>query len=155
MKRHIIFISISLIIISLTLYTCSQKQSPKGETSETCFRAAEGDTMWVLLNHIKADKCEQFEKFVHEILRPIVLKSEPINQQAINYFRSLHPVKMNKDSTYTYVFLMDPVFKNANYQVSYYLKKEYDEAKTKEYLKMFNECYASPQTGYTLIQSQH
>lgn len=47
------------------------------------------------------------------------------------------------------------MIQGANYQFSYYLKKKYDEEKTKEYLKMADECFASPQTGYTVVQSQH
>jgi len=30
-------------------------------------RATEGNTVWVLLNHVKPDKCKQFEEFIHEI----------------------------------------------------------------------------------------
>jgi len=33
-------------------------------------RAAKDDTVWVCLNHVKADKREQFEKFVHEMAWP-------------------------------------------------------------------------------------
>ena len=32
--------------------------------------ASSGDPMWVILNHVKADKRQQFEKFVYEILLP-------------------------------------------------------------------------------------
>jgi hypothetical protein len=40
-------------------------------------RAAEGERMWVLLNHVKADKWEQHERFVHHILMPAVEKVDP------------------------------------------------------------------------------
>jgi len=157
MKKQIGFISlIALLVAALFLLgtTKSNMQSVK-ETSSSLDRAAQGDTVWILLNHIKADKCQQFEKFVHDILWPIALESDPISQQVAHHTRVLHPVEMNEDSTYTYVFIMDPVIQGANYQFSYYLKKKYDEEKTKEYLKMANECFASPQTGYTVVQSQH
>lgn len=111
--------------------------------------------MWVLLNHIKADKCEQFEKFVHEILWPKAETADSIDLLVGNYTRVLHPVEMNEDSTYTYIFIMDPVIQNADYRYSHHLKNIFNEEKTQEYLKMVDECYASPQTGYTLIQSQH
>ena len=32
--------------------------------------ASPGESMWVILNHVKADKRQQFEKFVYEILLP-------------------------------------------------------------------------------------
>jgi len=149
---------LTAILILLIIFTCTKVKDEQASTdlASANIGAAEGDTMWVLLNHIKADKCEQFEKLVHEIFWPITKNSElAIDQQVAKYTRTLHPVKMNKDSTYTYVFIMDPLIQGADYGISSLLKKKYDEEKTKEYVKMFNECYAGPQTGYTLIQSQH
>jgi hypothetical protein len=35
-------------------------------------RAASGEPMWIRLNHVKADKRELFEHFIHDILRPAV-----------------------------------------------------------------------------------
>ena len=156
MKRFIYFtvFFILLFVLSIVLVSTDQKAQTTDVLQGSTMRAAKGDTVWIVLNHIKADKCEQFEKFVHEIFCPIVLKSEPINQQAAHYVRVLHPAKMNEDSTYTYVFLMDPVIPGASYGVMSYLKKGYGEEQAKEYSKMFGECYASPQIGYTVIQSQ-
>ena len=156
MKRFIYFtVFFLLIVFSMFMLNPNQNAQTTKDLSVATMRAAKGDTVWVLLNHIKADQREQFEKFVHEILWPIALESDPISQQVAHHTRVLHPVEMNKDSTYTYIFIMDPVIQGANYQFSYYLKKKHDEEKTKEYLKMANECFASPQTGYTVVQSQH
>ncbi len=157
MKKLMFFIGmvIALVIFVVFMSISDQKAQTTNTPSGSSIRAAQGDTVWVLLNHIKADKREQFEEFVHEILWPLADKLEPADQQVAKQTRVLHPVEMNKDSTYTYVFLMDPVITNANYQVMYYLKKGYGEEKAKEYSKMFEECYASPQVGYALIQSEH
>jgi len=157
MKRFIYFtvFFILLFIFIILMINTDQKAQTTKDQPESVMRAAKGDTVWVLLNHIKADKCEQFEKFVHEILWPIALESDPMSQEVGKYTRVLHPVEMNEDSTYTYIFIMDPMVQGANYKFSHYLKKKYDEQKTKEYLKMVGECYASPQTGYTVVQSQH
>jgi len=157
MKRFIYFtmVFILLFVFSIVLINTDQKAHATKDLTGSSVRAAKGDTVWVLLNHIKADKCEQFEKFVHEILWPVALKLDAIDQKVAKQTRVLHPVEMNEDSTYTYVFLMDPAIPNANYQVMYYLKKGYGEEKAKEYSKMFEECYANSQVGYTLIQSQH
>ncbi len=135
MKRFIYFtvVFILLFVFSIFVINPDQKAQTTKDLSGSTMRASKGDTVWVLLNHIKANKCEQFEKLIHEILYPIILESEPINQQAAHHARFLHPVKMNKDSTYTYVFLMDPVIHNANYQLMYYLKKGYGEEKAEEF----------------------
>ena len=156
MKRFIYFtvFFILLFVFSIFIINPGQKAATSNDLSGSLIRAAEGDTVWVLLNHIKADEREQFEKFVHEILWPVALKLDVIDQKVAKQTRVLHPIEMNKDSTYTYVFLMDPAIPNANYQVMYYLKKGYGEEKAKEYSKMFEECYARPQVGYMLIQSQ-
>jgi len=157
MKKFMFFIGvfIALGIFVVFMSISEQKAQTTKDLSGSTMRASKGDTVWVLLNQIKADKREQFEKFVHEILWPVALKLDPIDQKVAKQTRVLHPVEMNKDSTYTYVFLMDPLIPGASYEVMYYLKKGYGEEKAKEYSKVFEECYASPQIGYTLIQSQH
>jgi len=157
MRRFIyftVFFILLFIFIILMINTDQKAQTIKDQSGST-MRAAKGDTVWVLLNQIKADKREQFEKFVHEILWPVALKLDLIDQKVAKQTRVLHPVEMNKDSTYTYVFLMDPVIPGASYEVMYYLKKGYGEEKAIEYSKMFEECYANPQIGYTVIQSEH
>lgn len=116
-------------------------------------RATEGNTVWVLLNHVKPDKRKQFEKFIHEIFWPTAEKLEPADQQVFRQTRVLHPVKPNEDGTYTYVFLMDPLIPDADYSILNYLKKMYGEEKANEYYKMFTESLNRPQEGYKVIQS--
>lgn len=156
MKRFIYFtVFFLLIVFAMFMLNSDQNAQTTKDQPGSTMRAAKGDTVWVLLNHIKTDKCEQFEKFVHEIFWGEATRLDPASQQAFQQTRVLHPVEMNKDSTYTYIFLMDPVITGRSYKISYYLKKMYSEEKAKEYGKMLNDCYASPQTGYTVVQSQH
>jgi hypothetical protein len=139
------------LLFSLSAF--SQEKELNESTSSK--KAVEGDTVWVLLNHIKFEKTDQFEQLIHDVLWPIADKMGSVEKEAAQRTRVLHPVKMNKDSTYTYVFIMDPVISKANYKFSYYFKNAYDEVKAKEYIKKLNDCYASPQTCYTVIQSRH
>ena len=127
MKKFIYFtvFFILLFVLSIVLIHTDQKAQTSDVLPASTMRAAKGDTVWVFLNQIKADKREQFEKFVHEILWPAALKLDAIDQKVAKQTRVLHPVEMNKDSTYTYVFLMDPVITGASYEVMYYLKKGY------------------------------
>ena len=113
-------------------------------------RAAEGEQMWVLLNHVKADKQEQHEHFVHNILMPAAEKVDPA---AFRHTRFLHPAEQNEDGTYTSVFLMDPVIEGTDYGILSLLKKAYGEDKAEEYVQLWNESLVSPQVGYELIQS--
>jgi hypothetical protein len=118
-------------------------------------RAAKNDTVWVALNHVKADKREQFEKFVHEIAWPAAESLGASQQKAAGQTRVLHPKEPNEDGTFTYVFIMDPVVPDADYSFNSFLRKLYSEEEVQEYVKMFSESLAVPQEGYVLIQSQH
>ncbi len=113
-------------------------------------RAAEGERMWVLLNHVKADKWEQHEHFVHNILMPAAEKVDPA---AFRHTRFLHPAEQNEDGTYTSVWLMDPVIEGAEYDILSLLKQAYGEDKAEEYGQLWEESLVSPQVGYGLIQS--
>jgi hypothetical protein len=113
-------------------------------------RATSGERMWIRLNHVKADKRELFERFIHDILRPAVERVEPAMFRQVRF---LHPTEPNEDGTYTYVFLMDPVIEGADYGIGNLLKRAYGDAQTEEHDRMWDEALASPQTGYELIQS--
>jgi hypothetical protein len=113
-------------------------------------RAAEGEQMWVLLNHVKADKREQHERIVHHILMPAVRQVAP---SALRHTRYLHPAEQNEDGTYTYAFLMDPLIEGTDYDILSLLHKAYGKDKAEEYIGLWNESLASPQVGYHLVQS--
>jgi hypothetical protein len=113
-------------------------------------RTKEGEKMWVLLNHIRADKCGQFEYFVHDILMPAVEYAEP---EMLRKVRFLHPTRQNEDGTFTYVFLMDPLIPDADYSFEYLLHKAYPPEKVEEYLQMEEEAYAFPQVEIEITQS--
>jgi len=123
--------------------------------SGATIRAAKGEKVWVLLNHVKPDRRETFEKFIHEIFWPQAVKLEPADQKAFRQTRVLHPVEQNEDGTYTYVFLMDPLIPDASYSILNFLEKMYSEEKAKEYYKMFTESLNRPQEGYEVIQSEY
>lgn len=113
-------------------------------------RAAEGEQMWILINHVKAGKWEQHEHFVHDILMPAAEKVDPA---AFRHTRFLHPAEQNEDGTYTSVWLMDPLIEGADYTYLGLLTKAYGKEKAKEYIKLWEESEASPQVGYSLIQA--
>ena len=113
-------------------------------------RTVEGERMWVLLNHIKADKWEQHEHFVHDILVPAIQKVEP---SVLRHIRVLRPTEQNEDGTYTSVFLMDPLVEGVDYDIQSLLNKAYGEDKAEEYIQLWGESLASPQVGYDLFQS--
>ena len=117
--------------------------------------ASSGESMWVILNHVKADKRQQFEKFAYEILLPALkekAKSDLISKQIIDQTRMLEPMRANKDSSYTYIWLMDPLVKDANYSYPGILGQVYSPEETKKYISMNNECLVGPQVSYPVKQ---
>ena len=112
--------------------------------------AASGDPMWVILNHVKADKRAQFEKYVYEVLLPALEKnaeSDPISRNIIEQTRMLEPRRANKDSSYTYIWLMDPIVKDADYSYPGILNRVHSPEETEKYISMQLECLVSPQVG--------
>jgi len=74
----------------------------------TTSRAAKGDTVWVIINHIKAEKKEQFEKFITETLWGGSNKLKGNDRTVFKQTRVLYPTKPEADGTLSYVFIMDP-----------------------------------------------
>ena len=114
-------------------------------------RAVEGEWVSVWVNHVKADKWEQHEHFVHDIFMPA---TEKVESGTFRHTRFLHPRQQNEDGTYTSAWLMDPIIpEGADYEIPSILKKAYGEDKGEEYYRLWTESLASPQVGYRLIQS--
>ena len=135
MKKYLI------LIISLSIFSCDKRNVV----------ASSGESMWVILNHVKADKRQQFEKFVYEILLPALeegAKVDLTSKKIIEQTRMLEPRRANKDSSYTYIWVMDPIVKDADYSYPGILNKVYSPEETKKYISMNDECLVSPQIGY-------
>ncbi|MBI5942751.1 MAG: hypothetical protein HY864_00140 [Chloroflexi bacterium] len=113
-------------------------------------RAHAGDEVWVVLNHIRAEKREACEYFLNSILMPAAAHVRP---DVYNKTRVLHPVNPNEDSTFTYIFLMDPVIPTGVYDIATILHEFYKPELADEYMKIWSEALASPQIGFAQVQS--
>ncbi len=114
-------------------------------------RASLNDTVWVIWNHIKADKVSQFEDFNFNYLGPAATDYYP---QIKNTVRLLRPVEPNKDGTFTYFYLMDPTISSASYDIMFHLTAKYGEEKASEYYKMFKDCLKDgKQDGIVTVQT--
>ena len=113
-------------------------------------RAQQGEDVWVVLNHIHAQQREIFEHFLHDILKPAIAHIHP---ETYNKIRVLHPSLPNKDGTYTYIFLMDPVVADGIYNIAEILHAFYKAELADQYMKIWTESLASPQVEYDTVQS--
>lgn len=146
------FLKFALVIFSIMLvyYPVLAQSNKAVQTS-----SKEGDKVWVIVNHVKADKRAQFEKFVHEVFWANAFKLPAADQQVFRHTRILHPVGAEADGTYSYVFLMDPIIEGGNYNIDDLLKKMFDASKAAEYGKMFGETQAREQTQYQVVQAKY
>jgi len=114
-------------------------------------RAGKDSPVWVVLNHVKSDKVQQFEDFNLNYLKSAGDEFFPEMTKTVRFLKSEKP---NADGTFTYFFLMDPVMKGADYQMESVLEAKYGKEKTDEYLKMYTECikkhelFETVQTGW-------
>ncbi len=153
MKKVFVLLVLALVATTLTPSTNWAQGKNKKVRNVTAKPVATGDEVWVIVNTIKADKREQFEKFVFEIFWPGAKKLSMADQQAFKSTRVLTPTKANEDGTYTYLFIMDPVIPGANYSIDKFLIKMFGEKKAAEYGKMFDETAVKPQIDYIQKQS--
>jgi ketosteroid isomerase-like protein len=100
-------------------------------------RASVNDTVMIVINNIKADKVSQFEDYVKNYLGPA---STELNSQVKQTVRTQKATGPNKDGSFTYIFFMDPVNSNFDYDMGVPLAVKYGEEKAAAYGKMYREC---------------
>ncbi len=118
-------------------------------------RAALGDTVWVILNHVKPHQRQNFERFTRDILWPALQTLAVTDSASRNRYlrtRLLAPTRQNTDSTYTYVYLMDPVVPGVTYGYRSILSTVYSESQVSQHLALVDSALARPQERYTVVQ---
>jgi|GEM_PF-360760 len=112
-------------------------------------RAVENDSVWIVINPVKADKVKQFEDYNFNYLLPTATEG----YQAIkNSVRLLKPLEPDEKGIYNYVYLMDPVL--GTYDMLPALEAKYGKEKAGEYLKMFQDCLVNgEQELYSTVQT--
>ena len=145
MKRN------ALVVVSL-LFTIS---TAFGQTKPASrLMAKSGEEVWVWAYPVKADKRKQYEHFVHDIFWPGANKLPAAEQRVFRLTRVMHPAQANPDGSYTYLFIMDPLIKGADYDIQSLTRKMYGTKQGNEYLKLFDGSLAGKDVGYKVIQSK-
>ena len=116
--------------------------------------AATGDTVWVLSNHVKADKRAQFEEFFDAFFaaghKPGALDSAAA--ATFVHTRVLTPTTPSHDGTYNYLIIMDPMISGASYEIDPLLRRLFPAAEAERLAKLLESSMARPQESMTLIQ---
>ncbi|WP_128548491.1 hypothetical protein [Larkinella soli] len=124
-----------------------------GQTPHTV--AKQNETVWVIAYPVKAAKRAQYERFIHEIFWPGAKNLPAAEQKVFRQTRVMHPTEPEADGSYSYLFIMDPVIKGADYGIESLLKKMYGEKKANEYFKLFKDAVVEKNyKAYRVVQSK-
>ena len=119
-------------------------------------RAKSGEDVWVIVTYVKEVSKPEFEQWIKEVFYPALYKSEdPKTKQQLNATRWLEPSRQNEDKTWTYVWIMDPVVPNADYDILSLLNKAYGEEKGKAYWEKYQTYWSKPVEAHILKQSAY
>lgn len=118
-------------------------------------QAAAGDTVRMFINHVHADRRQQFEQFVLQTLTPTldrIAATDPQVRQQRQHTRMLQPIQANPDGTYTYIFLLDPPVPGADYTFTTLFRRAgMPEEQATTHIRSFQESLARPQEARTYI----
>ena len=141
--KHVILLAAFL----LPLFAYSQ--------TKTDTRAQEGDQVWLIVNYVKADSKQAFEQFMEDIFfKTLTMSRSPERAEQYRKTRFLKPAQQNEDGTWTYVFIMDPVVANANYDIEKLFQEQYSPEKSTELFKQY-ESYIARSDFHGVVQSKH
>ena len=125
-------------------------------TSLVASQASQDGPVNVILNHVKADKREQFEEFLFEGLLPALrdnAHSDRMARSVLEQTRMLLPTEANVDGTYTYIWLMDPWVEGGNYSYRAIIAEARGAEEARNYFEMAQDSLSVPQIRYRVGDS--
>ena len=159
-----IFARTLLLFLLLTAFVAtvpvSAQDADSTDSAGATIRASEGEPVGIWLNHVKPDKQAQFEEFMETFWKSgdAALAEGQMTETQTEVYRSVRvllPQEPNEDSTYTYVFLADPLMPEAEYSLLSFLKLRHDDAEAEQIYGMFRDALARPQEGFYVQQSRY
>lgn len=101
-------------------------------------RAEKGEKVLMIIVKIKNESKKDFEKWIDEIFYPAEYRSkDPMKIAQNKTARWMIPVRQNKDSTWTYAWIMDPYIPNTNYDISDFFTVQYGKELGEKYWQMY------------------
>ena len=151
--KKLITVCIMLAVVGLMALThCVKKVEV---VSQDKLRAAKGDTVWIILNHVKPDKLADFESFHTDILNPIMEElTDPVEKENFDKVRFLRPGGPNSNGTFTHIYMMDP-YTRGKTKFLYFLNKKYSEEESQEHYAMWKNSLDRPQEGARFIEMDY
>lgn len=143
------------LLFTFVLVSCSTFAQVDGTIKEK-IRAKQGDKMLLVINYVKAEVKEDYMKFMEEVFFDAVVHSNtPLLQEQHRKTRWLLPQGQNEDQSWTFVYLMDPLVEEGDYQFPSVLQEKYTKEKVEALMKQYDAYLAAPPKIYPLIQSKY
>ena len=106
----------------------------------------------LMFNQIKPDKTADFEMIIGKLKEALAKSDDPVHKQMAQGWRVIKNPEPIQGGNYLYVFLIDPVVKDADYTVSRVLAKAFP-VEVQELFKVYSACFAGGVTlqNYTTV----
>jgi hypothetical protein len=113
-------------------------------------RATPGQPVWVCIDCIKAERRDDFRRFLFEVKLPAVRAIRPEAHASV---RLLEPATANPDGTWAFIWLMDPAMPGEDYDTSAMLTAFYGAEKGSEYMRQWEDFSVEEQQFYEMVQT--
>ncbi len=152
-------IGVALMLVAFVVLTsagqAAAQQAPAAAPAQAApapqARVFTGD-VGLMFNVIKPDKTADFEMVVGKLKEALAKSDDPVHKQMAQGWRVLKNPEPIQGGNYLYVFLVDPVVKDADYTVSRVLAKAFP-VEVQELFKIYSACFAGGVTlqNYTTV----
>jgi hypothetical protein len=152
-------IGVALMLVAFVVLTsagqAAAQQAPAAAPAQAApapqARVFTGD-VGLMFNVIKPDKTADFEMVVGKLKEALAKSDDPVHKQMAQGWRVLKNPEPIQGGNYLYVFLVDPVVKDADYTVSRVLAKAFP-VEVQELFKTYSACFAGGVTlqNYTTV----
>ena len=113
-------------------------------------RAAPGQPVWVCIDRIKAERRDEFRRFLFEVKLPAVRAIRPDAHASV---RLLEPASPNPDGTWAFIWLIDPAMPGEDYDTSRMFRTFYGPDAAAEHMRRWEDFSVEEQQFYEMIQT--
>ena len=149
----------ALIIFGI-LFTFTSQLIAQSGTTVSRQTAKNGEEVFFVINKIKFDKKQEFDKILFGEVMPAFTEyrdkddeKHELNKKSLKTMRLLRPTQINDDSTWTFLFIADPYIEGATYNIVPPLLQKYGDDGAQAVFDRWNACYAAGQEVYLSKQS--
>jgi len=155
LRRIGVALMLIAIVVVLSAGQAAAQQAPAAAPAQAApapqARIFTGD-VGLMFNVIKPDKTADFEMVIGKLKEALAKSDDPVHKQMAQGWRVIKNPEPIQGGNYLYVFLIDPVVKDADYTVSRVLAKAFP-AEVQELFKVYSACFAGGVTlqNYTTL----